>query len=137
MLFNAKFCWRFGNIIWSTIASSKFLPPSQLSPSVSFTVRIPSSDFSIAASKVPPPKSKTNQYTSFFFASSPYAVAAATGSCSNSTCLNPANLAAFIVDSFCGCRNLAGTVITTDEKFSSCIIDLSFFRTSADNSSGV
>ena len=67
----AKFSVRFGIIIWSTIASSKFLPPSQLSPSVSFTAKIPSSALIKATSKVPPPKSKTSQKPSLLFEPKP------------------------------------------------------------------
>ena len=108
-----------------------------MSPSVSFTDKIPSSALIKAASKVPPPKSKTNQKPSLIFEPRPKAVAAATGSCNSSICLKPNSLAASLVASFCGFKNFAGTVITIELIFSSFTTDLSVFRISADNSSEV
>ena len=117
------------------MALSKFLPPSQLSPSVSLTCMMPSSTFTKQTSKVPPPKSKIKICPSLTFSSSPYAMAAAMGSCNNSTCEKPASSADFWVADFWLSLNIAGMVITTDLKLSFCTKDFNFLSTSEDKSS--
>ena len=96
---------------------------------------MPSSTFSKAASNVPPPKSKTIHSPFFSSAVTPYAIAAAIGSCSNSQCLKPANLAASIVAVFWFTVNFAGTVMTTEPNDSSVTKDFKVFSTSAESSS--
>ena len=96
---------------------------------------IPSSTFSKAASNVPPPKSNTIHNPFFSSALTPYAIEAAIGSCSNSQCLKPANLAASMVAVFWFTVNFAGTVMTTEPNVSSVTKDFKVFSTSDDNSS--
>ncbi len=81
---------------------SKSSPPRKVSPWVAFTSKTPSPISRIDMSKVPPPRSKTAIFSSFFL-SSPYASEAAVGSLMMRSTFRPAILPA----SFVACRWLS------------------------------
>ena len=90
---------------------SKSSPPRWLFPDVDNTSTTPSPISSIETSNVPPPKSKTNTFSSFWL-SNPYANAAAVGSLIILFTSSPAISPASFVACLCASVKYAGTVIT-------------------------
>jgi hypothetical protein len=90
---------------------SKSSPPRCVSPDVAFTSKKPESMFSSDTSKVPPPRSYTRMFCSFFL-SSPYAMAAAVGSLMMRSTFSPEITPASRVAWRCESLKYAGTVMT-------------------------
>ncbi len=90
---------------------SKSSPPRCVSPLVDFTSKTPSASSSTEMSYVPPPRSNTAIFSSFFL-SRPYASAAAVGSLMMRSTSRPAILPASLVAWRWASLKYAGTVIT-------------------------
>ncbi len=124
---------------WFTMRLSKSSPPRCVSPLVERTSNTPSPSSRIETSKVPPPRSKTAIFSSFF-ESSPYANAAAVGSLIIRFTSRPAILPASLVAWRCESSKYAGTVITASVTLSPRKLSASaliFERIMADTSSGL
>mmetsp|Transcript_6593 Transcript_6593/g.17862 ORF Transcript_6593/g.17862 Transcript_6593/m.17862 type:complete len:257 (+) Transcript_6593:604-1374(+) len=92
-------------------ARSRSSPPKCASPPVAKTSTVPPPTSRTLTSKVPPPRSNTKTVSSSS-TSTPYASAAATGSCSSLTFSRPAARPASIVAAHCASSKYAGTVTT-------------------------
>ena len=108
------------------------------SPSVDLTSTTSSPTSSTDTSNVPPPKSYTTIFSSFFLLN-PYASAAAVGSLMIRITFSPATSPAAFVAARCESSKYAGTVITASVIFSPSFASasaLSLDRIIADTSSG-
>mmetsp|Transcript_48189 Transcript_48189/g.112747 ORF Transcript_48189/g.112747 Transcript_48189/m.112747 type:complete len:398 (-) Transcript_48189:91-1284(-) len=120
------------------IRKSKSSPPSLVSPPVASTSHTPSPVSIRDTSKVPPPRSRTNNVARFLL-SRPYAKAAIVGSLDILSTSRPAILPASLVACRWASLKYAGTVMTafsTDASKNSAASSRSFFSTCADTSSG-
>ena len=105
---------------------SKSSPPRWVSPFVDFTSKTPSPSSRIEISNVPPPRSNTAIFSSFFL-SRPYASAAAVGSLIILRTSRPAIFPASFVACLWESLKYAGTVITAFSTFSPRYASASFF----------
>ena len=110
----------------SMIELSQSSPPRCVSPLVAFTSNTLSPISKIEISNVPPPKSYTAIFSSFFL-SSPYASEAAVGSLMIRNTSRPAILPASLVACRCVSLKYAGTVMTACVMFSPKRISASAF----------
>jgi len=118
---------------------SKSSPPRNVSPFVAFTSKTPSPISRIEMSKVPPPRSKTAIFSSFFL-SRPYASAAAVGSLMIRSTFKPEMRPASFVAWRWLSLKYAGTVTTASVTFSprwSSAVCFIFCRMNAEISAGL